>query len=231
MTIAILSLGQLIGSDIKKFENAFHLALAAEGKDIEGRDVFWNWLKPYLPQLRRDQISIKQLCGEFNTHFDASLSVLDFTTCFNSMCEIDDASFNRVSQVNGYLTENPDIRFVMVSHTNVSHFEYIMQQLECLIPTCRTGIIDNMTTSEQSVQWLFATSMFSQHEQHQDTLRCAFTQLGIDSDEPMISFLNTIQQVDGASNFTYVQMEKTLSVEKMIDELTSLNQQQTMRLG
>lgn len=230
MTTVVFSLGQLISSNVQTLKSAFQSALAEEGKDIQG-DAVWAWLTSYLPRLRLNQITLENLCGEFNTHFAASMSVPDFTNHFNSMCRIDEASLARVAQFNDFLNEHPDIHFLVVSHTNVSHFDYIMEQLERVIPACRTGIIDNNTTSEQGAQILFATSMFSQCEQHPDTLRYAFNKLEISLDQPIISFLNSIQQVDQATDFTYIPADPILNADKVIEVLSSLHEQKTVRCG
>src|SRR5690606_24876780 len=108
---------QLISSNLQILKNSFQSALTAEGKDIKG-DAVWVWLTPYLPRLRRNQISLDEVCSEFNTHFSSSLSYADFTTHFNSMSKIDEASLSRVAQFNDFLNENPEIRFLIVSHTN-----------------------------------------------------------------------------------------------------------------
>lgn len=228
MTVVIFSLGQLISSNLQSLKNAFQSALAEQGKDIQG-DAVWMWMTKYLPSLRLNQITLENLCSEFNAHFAASMSVPDFINHFNSMCQIDEASLQRVAQFNDFLTENPGIHFLVVSHTNVSHFDYIMEQLERVIPGCRTGVINDTTTSEQGAQIMFATSMFSQCEQHPDTLRCALNKLDIGLDQPIISFLNTIQQVDEAANFTYIPAEAILNADKVIEVLGSLHEENTVR--
>ena len=46
------------------------------------------------------------------------------------MCHVDEQSLNRVAQLNDFLNENTGIHVVVVSHTNFSQLNHIMEQLE-----------------------------------------------------------------------------------------------------
>ncbi|KTD46251.1 hypothetical protein [Legionella quateirensis] len=218
MITVIFSLGQFISSDVKKLKDSFQTSLAQENKEVDGETV-WNWIIPYLPRLRLDQIPLEQLCEEFNTHFSSSLTFADFKKNFNSMSQVDANSLHRIEQFRDYLSERSDIRFLIVSHTNTSQFDFIMDQLEQVLPACRSGVINNQSTSDLDSQMLFATSMYSQCEKHPDTLKRAITQLEIDLEKPIISFLNTINELNDAADFTYIQADPILNTEKVIEEL------------
>ena len=218
MITVIVSLGQFISSDLKQLKDSFQNSLAQEYKEVDGETV-WNWIVPYLPSLRLDKMTLDDLCKEFNTHFSSSLTFADFKKNFNSMSQVDANSFHRITQFRDYLSEHPDVRFLIVSHTNTSHFDFIMDQLEPVLPNCRSGVINNQSTADLDSQMLFATSMYSQCEKHPDTLQCAITQLEIDLDKPIISFLNTIQVLENANDFTYIQADPVLNTEKVIEQL------------
>jgi hypothetical protein len=198
------------------------LLTADEGKNIAGDEV-WKWMTGYLPRLRLNQITLDDLCFDFNDHFSASMSIPNFTTCFISMCNIDETSLARVAKLNDFLKENTGINVVVVSHTNFPQLDYIMDQLEQVIPGCRAGIINDETTGEQEEKMLFATSMYSQCEQHPDTLQWAINKLEIRLDQPVISFLSTIQSIDNVTDFTYTQADPTLDVDKVIETLNTLH--------
>ncbi|MBL7478450.1 hypothetical protein [Legionella bononiensis] len=218
MITVIFSLGQFISSDLKKLKDSFQTSLAQEHKEVDGETV-WNWITPYLPRLRLAKISLEELCQEFNTHFSSSLTFAEFKKNFNSMSQVDANSLHRIEQFRDYLSEHPDVRFLIVSHTNTSHFDFIMDQLEPVLPNCRSGVINNQSTADLDSQMLFATSMYSQCEKHPDTLQRAITQLEIDLDQPIISFLNTVQELKDAADFTYIQADAVLNTDKVIEQL------------
>jgi len=155
------------------------------------------------------------------------MTVPNFTSCFNSMCSIDETSLARVAKLNDYLDETPGINIVVVSHTNFPQLNYIMEQLEHVMPDCRSGIISDETTNEQDARVLFATSMYSQCEQHPDTLQWAVNKLEISLDQPVISFLNTIKTIEHATDFTYVPADSVLDVDKVIETLNKLHRPST----
>lgn len=222
MIEVVFSLGQLISSNLQKLKTGFQTELTKEGKNIDGETV-WKWITPYLPRLRLDKITLEDLAQEFNTHFSSSMTFEEFKKNFNSMCQVDASSLQRIRLLQSYLDEHQDIRLLIVSHTNTSHFNFIMEQLESVIPECRTGVLHDNGSSMLDAQIIFATSMFSQCEQHPDTLQRTITLLEIDLDQPIISFLNTIQQLKGASDFTYVAADQVLNVEKVIEILDELH--------
>ena len=221
MTTVIFSLGQLISSNLQTLKDSFQSALADEGKNITG-EVVWKWMAGYLPRLRLNKLTLDELCCDFNAHFSTSMTLSNFTTCFNSMCHVDEQSLNRVAQLNDFLNENTGIHVVVVSHTNFSQLNHIMEQLEHVMPNCRAGIVCDATTGEQEAKMLFATSMYSQCEQHTETLQWAIKKLEINLDEPIISFLNTIdtiEKIEYATDFTYEKADSILDVDKVIEIL------------
>lgn len=229
MTIAIVSLGQLISSNVATFKKSFELALKSEGKETTG-DAVWAWLQDYLPRLRRSQMTFEELHDEFIRNFDSSMPFEDFMKNFNSMCLIDEPSLQRISEINALLSDHRDIQLLIVSHTNVSHLEYIMNQLERVVPTCKAGILNSSTNNQPPVPMIFATSMASQCEHHPDTLKWALDRLQMDLDQPIISFLNTVQHLDGAANFAYIAIP-TLTAEHIIEHAIELHGTHSLNLG
>lgn len=222
MTIVIFSIGQLISSNVQILKNNFQTALQYEGKNNSGDDV-WNWMVDYLPRLRLNKISLAELCTEYNTQFSTSMSVENFTGCFNSMCEIDLASLARIEKLYDFLNTNPGIQFILVSHTNFSHLDRIMEQLEPIMPDCRDGIITGTKTGEQDAKMLFATSMYAQCERHPETLQWTIDTLEIDLNQPIISFLNTIQTIEGAEHFTYVPVNSNFDVDNVLEKINEVH--------
>jgi hypothetical protein len=224
MTVAIFSLGQLISSNLQNLKDGFETELANEGKDFSG-EVVWKWMTSYLPRLRLNLMTLEELHIKFNKHFSSSISLERFTTHFNSMSKIDVQSLNRVSELNHFLNVNEDIYFLVVSHTNIYHLEFIMQQLESVMPKCRDGIIHGAMTSLSNQKMLFATSMYSQKEKHPDTLQCAIKSLNISLDQPVVSFLNTIQELANADEFEYIPANGMLDVDNISNEVSRVHTQ------
>jgi hypothetical protein len=222
MTTVIFSLGQLISSDVQILKDRFQSVLLAEGKTVSGEEV-WKWLIGYLGKLRLDKITLDELSAEFNTRFSVSLAVECFTECFNSMCVIEKASLARISALHAFLKQHPDVYALVVSHTNFSHLNCIMKQLEPILPNGRSGIITEQMDGLPDAKLLFATSMYAQCEQHPDTLNWAMNTLKIDRNKPVISFLNTIKKVEHSGCFYYIPTDSNFNADVLTDKLNRIH--------
>ncbi|KTC68317.1 hypothetical protein Lbir_2919 [Legionella birminghamensis] len=218
MKTIIVSLGQLISSDISQFKASFQNSFLNRQLKFTGEDA-WNWLLPHLPELRLAKINLNDLLGDFNSKFSTTLSFDEFRKNFNSMSQMNSDSLTRMKVLVDFLQSHPDVQILVVSHSNWSHFEFIMEQLDEILPYCRAGLIENDQAIPKG-QILFAPSMTSQCEKHPDTLDWAIKRLKIDLNDPLISLLNTVQAVEGAEQFKYTPVGPNLRMEDFVNAAT-----------
>lgn len=220
MKTIIVSLGQLISSDTSKFKEAFLQSFVDQNLAFTGEDA-WNWLLPHLPKLRLAKTNLNELLIDFNAKFSTTLDLEEFRKNFNAMSQVDSASLARMKNLMDFLEKNPEVQILVVSHTNWSHFEFIMEQLKELMPACREGLIDENDQVAPKCKILFAPSMTSQCEKHPDTLNWAMKRINVDLKNPLISLLNTIQVIDSAEQFKYIPVGSVLKMEDFDNATTA----------
>lgn len=195
MIIAIFSLGQFISSDLNVLQSGFQRWFEEQEKKITGKEV-WDWIVTKLPRLRIADMTLDELCVQFNEHFKETIDFPKFQQIFNSMSALNQITLSRVAQFKNFLEEHDQIKFILVSHTNYSHLEYIMEQLQELLPDVQSSVIGGKNRLSETAQILFAPSMTSKCTGHPDTLKYALEQLKVDDCEHLVSFLNTIKSFE-----------------------------------
>ncbi|HHT0591812.1 TPA: hypothetical protein ACTXXA_000766 [Legionella anisa] len=218
MIVVVFSLGQFISSKLDVLKSGFQEWFKTQKKEDVTGEMVWKWMADNLAPLRIGGITLKQFCDKFNEHFQVNMTFTEFSKIFNSMCNLDKASLERVEKFKGFLDAHDGVKFVLVSHTNYSHLYYILSQLPKLIP--ETAVINDDKWSE-SENILFAPSMSSKCTEHPDTLKYALEKLKIDKDDHVISFLSTIKAYDHP-HFSYVDPGKDL--EKVVETVDSLQE-------
>ena len=231
MIIVVFSLGQFISSDLNKLKSGFESWFAEQGKGVTG-DAVWAWMQPKLPKLRLAEISLEDVCNDFNKDFDVEIVFEKFQEIFNSMSIIDAASLDRIAAFNCYLLSREDMRFVLVSHTNFSHFKCILDQLNVVLPPGVKRVINAGTSEVPKDRILLAPSMYSQCEDHPGTLLYALNRLKIDNGDHVVSFLKTIPSLDDVikpgslrpkPDFTAFDAGRSLELADVFEQLRSLD--------
>lgn len=221
MKVIILSLGQLISSDLNKFKAAFNQSFTERKLEFNG-DSAWNWLLPHLPKLRLAELQLTDLLKDFNEHFKTNLDFQEFRKNFNAMAQVDEPSLERIKSLNTLLDSDPELRVLVVSHTNWSHFESIMEQLKGVMPECRKGLLTQNEEEQPQGQLIFVPSMTSRCEKHPDTLNWALKRLNIELTHPIVSLLNTIQTLEGAEQFKYIAVGSVLKIDDIANAAMSV---------
>jgi hypothetical protein len=220
MIIAVFSMGQFISSKLDVLKSGFQDWLTSQKKEVTGETV-WQWMAAHLAPLRVGEMTLAQFCEQFNKHFEVNMPFSEFSRVFTSMCVLDKASLERVSQFKAFLKDHEGVQFVLVSHTNYAHLHFILSQLKETLPEGESLVINDESEWLKSGQILFAPSMSSKCTEHPDTLKYAASKLELSSDDLVVSFLNTIKKFDH-TQFSYVDPGKDL--EKVKDTLESLVQ-------
>jgi len=208
----VLSSGQLISADINK------LAQGLAQKGFDGEKLL-GWIKNNLAPLRLGQ-SLQDFHLKFSIENNVKISFEDFETIFNSMCEISTESAVQIKSLTDFLNQSEhDVQLILVSHTNWSHLNWILNQLQSIInPNITHSVICSDKPWDSNAKLLFATSMHSQCTDHPAILNFALNTLHHE-DMQILSFLNTIQTFNHPSvheNFTYTSLGNTLSAETII---------------
>ncbi|WP_131796102.1 hypothetical protein [Legionella lansingensis] len=174
--------------------------------------------------MRIADITLEDFCKNLNEHFKTAISFLDFVNIFNSMAQVDEQSLERISEFKRFLDENSHIKFLLISHTNFSHLNYILAQIESRLPECRSGVIDITNTWAKETQVLFAPSMSSKCPDHPSTLKYAIAKLEIGATTPLVSFLNTIKTFEEHQNFRYIDAGPTLNHKAITEKLNEIHE-------
>lgn len=222
MIIAVLSLGQFISSKLDVLKAGFQSWFSRQEIEKTGDEV-WAWMAKNLEPLRFGTISLETFCEQFNTDFDVKMDFATFKSIFNSMSTFDAATVAKLRQMKAFLDETDAVKVILVSHTNHSHLDYIMDQLEPIIPGCKRGILtagDN--PSVHDAQLFFATSMASKSVPHMGTLKFALEQLKIDLSSQLASFLRTIQETPDPAYTHFLFSEIGDDIERVIHEISAL---------
>lgn len=225
MIYAVFSIGQFVSSNLDLLKNGFTEWFKANSVEKTGDDV-WNWLSAsgHLKSLRVGNMTVSQLVDSFNKEFKLSMSFTDFSKIFNSMCKIDDEGLKRIKSFKEYLDKHDDLQFVLVSHTNYSHLNYVLSQIGPIFGKDNLAVMQKEEAWSNKAKVLLAPSMSSKCEQHPDTLKYAFTELKVGKEDNVISFLNTIQKYEH-DHFAYVDAGKNLEkVTASLDESLKNNQ-------
>ncbi|STX52032.1 Uncharacterised protein [Legionella busanensis] len=218
MIIGVFSLGQFVSSKLDVLKLGFENWFKTQHKEVLGEDV-WQWMANNLAPLRLGNITVKQFCDQFNQYFDVNISFTEFNKIFNSMCELDKSSLERVTKFKNFLNSHDDVQFVLVSHTNYSHLNYILSQLQAILPVQQSLIISDEQEWLENEKILFAPSMSSKCTEHSDTLKYAVNKLKLEEKDLVVSFLNTIKKSEHP-NFTYIDPGKDL--EKVMEIIENL---------
>ena len=216
MKIAVISMGQFISSDLSKLKQGFTEYFRIQNKPITGEEI-WEWMSKNLESLRKDEITLAQFCQNLNDHFKTDMPFIDFQKIFNSMVELNSDALLRVSQFTELLNKNQDVTLVLVSHTNHSHLNFILEQVQSHLPRSY-GIISIKNDWPNNARILFVPSMSSKCPDHPGTLNYALQKLGIDKDTPVVSFLNSIQTFPHP-NFKYIKAEQVLDPNVLMNQL------------
>ncbi|MGQ3888883.1 hypothetical protein ACQUW5_07600 [Legionella sp. CNM-1927-20] len=218
MIIAVFSLGQFVSSKLDILKLGFQNWFAAQKKEVSG-EVVWQWMVNNLTPLRLGNITVKQFCEQFNKYFQVDMPFTEFNKIFNSMCELDKSSLARITKFKKFLDKHEEVQFVLVSHTNFSHLNYVLSQLENIIPDHQSLIISDEMLWLKNGKILFAPSMSSKCVEHSDTLKYAVDKLKLEDNDLIVSFLNTIKKFDHP-HFSYIEPGKDL--EKVMEAVESL---------
>lgn len=226
MIIAIFSMGQFISSDVKKLQNGFQAYYSQQGTSLSGEELWTKWIVPNLTPLRTGDMSLEDFHKEFNqsikSTFDgAEISFEKFQEIFNSMAEVDQSTLERISKFKEYLESNKHIQFLLISHTNYSHLNFILSQIQDQLP--KFGVIDAKNNWDDEAHILFVPSMSSKCPDHLGTLNYALEKLKykLSSDTQLVSFLNTIKTFDHEGNypFKYVDTGQALKLDLVANHL------------
>ena len=222
MIIAVFSMGQFVSSNLDTLKSGFEKWFSEHGKaDVTGQ-IVWDWMLKNLAALRLNDIRIEEFCELFNKHFEISMSFETFENIFNSMCKLDETSLTRIAAFNDYLKTREEVRFILVSHTNVSHLSYIFEQLNAVLTDYEYAVIHDGTIGIPTAKILFAPSVNSKAVEHSDTLAYALGHLDIDEDDHVISFLNTVKTFD-LPKFNYIDAGKSLQIEAIIEAINNIS--------
>jgi hypothetical protein len=116
-------------------------------------------LVPNLTPLRTGDITLEAFHSKFNQdiniNFNAEIGFEKFKEIFNSMSVVDEASLERIAEFTKILNDNKHIKFLLVSHTNHSHLQFILDQISSKLPCF--GIIDATNKWPQDAQIFFCT--------------------------------------------------------------------------
>ncbi|KTD27000.1 hypothetical protein [Legionella maceachernii] len=216
MIIAVFSIGQFISSDVQKLKDGFTQYFASRNPEITGQKI-WDWMVPNLKPLRVADITLEQFCENLNQHFKVQMSFADFQAIFNSMAQVNEESLKRISEFKALLEANKDIQILLVSHTNYSHFNFVLKQIGERLPPF--GIISAKNDWPKDAQILFVPSMHSKCPEHPDTLKYALTKLEVGPEIPLVSFLNTILQFEGHPHFRYINAGAVLNPQAIMAQL------------
>lgn len=211
--IVVFSLGQLISSNLEILKASFTEFFKAMGKNNTGEEVWDYWdTSSILGDLRTDKRTIGDVHTDFQQHFDVKISLEDFLQKFKSMSKVDKSVSKRIEELYNYLQEDDDTLFLVISHTNWAHFEYIMEQLKSIIPvpSNKNEILPNNKDLKSRI--VFAPSMLSKKQDHTDTFNWACEQLKLqENSDSIVSFLNTIQSNKSVGkNFNHFEYKKLL---------------------
>lgn len=238
MIIAVFSLGQFVSSNLEVLKKGFEDELAGWGKTTTGDEV-WQWMLPNLAPLRLGG-ELDAFRVAFNRHFDVDLPFEQFEHIFKSMSTIHETKLNEIASFEDYLQAQENLKVILVSHTNHTHLNYILEQIKTTVPEARLGVVYPSCSLSESQRLLFAPSMFSQCVEHRDTLLFSLKQLNLDpQDLHVVSFLNTIPNLDSrfeelldAERFVYADPGKQLEhVKDFLEEYSLVHHNRSLSFG
>lgn len=206
--IAVFSIGQFISSDVNLLKQGFTDYFREKKINLDG-EAIWNWMvNKNLDPLRVADITLEQFCQRMNEHFEINVSFEDFEKNFKSMAVVKDGTKEQISAFTHLLNENKDFQFLLVSHTNHCHLNFIIEQIANYLP--KHAVMVDSHPCPADAQIIFVPSMSSKSPQHPGTLKYALERLKPSPVVPVISFLNTIKQWDHP-NFQYVDAGPSLN--------------------
>lgn len=200
-TAIILSLGQFADSDVEILKRGFNQwrsnQLSNQQNEERLGDVVWNWMSENLSDdpknkvtrldpLRRNDITIENFAQKCNqeciakffqekNNVQITISTEEFIAIFKSMSQIKETTFDKIRSLNKALNEidpGRQIRIILVSHTNLCHTEYIIEQLQTEIPELTLNNFKQDESLEPpTARVLLITSMFTGGVEHPDILK------------------------------------------------------------
>lgn len=197
MIVAIFSMGQFISSNVKKLQNGFDVYYAMQGVYPPGEDL-WNWILQNLTPLRTGEMSLEDFHKKFDNYVYGmhyvKIPFEKFKEIFNSMSKVDESTLARIIEFKKFLENRDDIQLLLVSHTNYSHLDYVLSQIQHALP--KFGIVDIKNSWDNDAKILFVPSMSSKCPEHSGTLKYALDKLQLNPETKLVSFLNTIKTFD-----------------------------------
>lgn len=176
MTIYVVtSLGQLISSDFNTLLNTFSEFLISKDKPDASPAKFQEWLKPKLRDLRLGA-ALNTLYDKFLETYQLSptdISFTEFQRRFNSMSLVTEPTKQSLRDLQDKLSTNYEhVKFVVISHTNYSHFPFILNQITSIFSEGQLSAVND--ESWQNAQIIFSPSMMLQQEEHADIVKSVF---------------------------------------------------------
>ncbi len=211
MIVLILSIGQLIGSDLGVLKAGFQKWFSEQGRDVTG-DQVWDWMSKNLKPLRTNEITIEELCNRFNAQFNSpsveqpehlveQMPHAVFIDIFKRMATVDVRSLQDITEFARYLNRHQGgIKTILVSHTNLCQFNHILSQLGDL----DYSILDGEVLGIPDENLLFTTSMHSKAELHPDSLTYALRVLGLTLDDPQVHYISLLNTIQGSEFVKYI---------------------------
>jgi hypothetical protein len=194
MQYVVFSIGQFCSSDLDVLKSNLSNFYRERGSEVTG-NMIWDFItkvdasgKAPIYHLRMGMSLYEFWASKILVQFPLDLNpeiqnetFEEFQMAWLSMCEIKPVVTARIREFIDYLNENPDTRFILVSHTNHAHFEYIKSQLQ------------KEFEPFPEEQFLYVTSMDSQCEDRPSTLRYAFKNcIDLQEEDEVISCLNAV---------------------------------------
>ncbi len=196
MIYVIFSIGQFVNSNLDSLKEGFSSWFKENSNPNTGESV-WEWMRTsgQLKSLRLGQITTSDLHNAFNSEFDVNMDFKKFSTIFNSMCLVNQEMLDRIKNYKEYLDKTDGVQFILVSHTNYSHLNFILSQISPILQNTIT-VMSKEKPWDIDAKFVLVPSMVSQCEEHKDTLAFAMKELVITENDPIISFLNSIKGLD-----------------------------------
>ncbi len=137
--VALMALGQLVGSDIKKSISAL-AKLSARDSWLPFYPAHWvmtacklqydTWFGGNIAKYKKGEVTTPEFVKFLKDKISTKATDQELKDAWNAMCEL--SKDNKLKEVFQYMLANPDVHLSTISVTNELHVQYLQEQLSLI---------------------------------------------------------------------------------------------------
>ena len=138
--IALMALGQVVGSDVRKSISAL-AKLSAKDSWVPFYSAHWvitacklqydTWFGGNIAKYKKGEMTTPEFIEFLRAKISAKATDQELKDAWNAMCEFSKGT--KIKEIGQYMLANPDLYLVTIGVTNELHAQYLQEQLNKMI--------------------------------------------------------------------------------------------------